>query len=508
MEPPEETTASEETPAPPVGGSLSRQAGIVIVARGVAFFVAFVVPVVLVRVIDQQQYGHYRQAVFLLAVFYPILQFGTTQSLFYFYPREPARRRALVTQTVGFLAATSVVFAVLLVAARGLVGAYFNDAEMTRLAPLIGPYVGLMVLTSVLDVLPVVQQKMRLAFAVILSSETLRAALLVTAAVATRDVRVLVAALVVFAAARAAFMLVLLRVQGLLGTGDLGTRFVGKQLAYSVPFGLAGTVVTLIQMSDRLYVSRYFDASQFAIYSVGCYQLPLIMIVFQSAASVMLGRMAALQAADQVGEMLALLRNAVRKLSLVALPAVAVAIVLGRDLITVVYTGDYAAATPIFMVFLALIPRSATAYGTVTRAYGLTRWIFQLSLWALVVAVVLVFALTPRLGLVGPALAVVVALWVVAGGQIWKSARLLGCGLRGLYPWGELGRIAAVAAVPAVGLAFVRAHVEAPPAVHLLAGGGVYALIVGVLALRLGLVRPAEWAAARAELRRRLGGAP
>ncbi len=95
--------------------------------------------------------------------------------------------------------------------------------------------------------------------------------------------------------------------------------------------------------------------------------------------------------------------------------------------------------------------------------------------------------------------------WVVAGGQVWKSGQLLGTGIRGLYPWGQLFRIGALAAVLAIALALARSTVELPSLVELAAGGTLYCVSYLLLAIRFGLIRRAEVAMAWSELRRRLG---
>jgi O-antigen/teichoic acid export membrane protein len=498
--------APPSPPAPPAGGrSLSHQAGFIIVARATAFAIAFAVPVIMVRVISQEAYGHYRQALFIFSFFQVILQLGMTQSLFYFYPREPGRRRALATQTVAFLGTMGLGAALTLGLGRQLVAAYFNDAYMAELAPLVGAYLALMIVSSIVEFLPIIRQQVRLAFCIIVASESLRALLVIGVAVATRDVQAILGSLVVASGARAVFLVLMLRHQGLLGREPAGSFFLREQFAYAAPLGLLAVVVTLVQMTDRLYVSRYFDATQFAIYSVGCFQLPIITVVFQSASSVMLGRMAELQKAGRRSEMIALQRNAIRKLELVAIPAVAGALVLGHDLITVLFTDAYAASVPIFMIFLGLILRSATAHSIVLRACGLTGWMFRASLLSLPVAVVLAFTLTPVIGLLGPAIGVVAAVWVLALVQLWKVGRLLGTGLRGLFPWRSLAANCAAAGAVALPLAVARALSPLPPVVNLLAGGVLYVAAFLAVAVWTGVIRSDEVASARHEIARRLG---
>jgi len=493
-------------PPPPPAESLSRQAGVVILARALAFFFSFVVPVVLVRTITKESYGIYREAIFIFSTFMPILQFGLTQSLFYFYPRRPSERGTLVTQTVLLLAALGLLFAGVLIFARGWVAAYFEQPAMADFAYWIGPYTALMVVSSTIEVLTIVEQNVALTFWVIMGSEGLRALLVVAVAVLTRDVGMMLGALTVFSAARTLYLIVHCRAERLLKLGAMSRTFLREQLAYAVPFGLAGTVVTVLSSVDRFYVTRYFDAEQFAVYSVGCFQLPVVTIVFQSATSVILGRMAELQKEDRLAEMLALWRSAIRKMALVAIPVTVVFAVLAREFIVGLFTAEYREATPIFVAFLALIPRQAIPYGAVTRAFGLTRYIMWVCVIALIVSVALSFLLVRPLGLLGPALAVIVGTWWVAWAQVIRTRKLLAVSWRRLFPWGELGRISVVSIGLGAVLALLRAGVSGPPIVVLAGGSALYLIAFVALGVRFGMVRQDELREAMMLLRRLGGG--
>ncbi len=261
-----------------------------------------------------------------------------------------------------------------------------------------------------------------------------------------------------------------------------------------MPFGLAGTVVTVLSSVDRFYVSRIFDSEAFAVYSVGCFQLPIVTIVFTSATSVLLGRMAELQKEGKLAEMLALWRSATRKMSLVSIPVTVVFAVLAREFIVGLFTAEYAEATPIFIAFLFLIPRQAVPYGSVTRAFGLTRYILYACLVALAIAVALAYVLVRvvPLGLLGPAIAVVVGMWVVAEAQIARTRHLLQVPYTRLFPWKELAKMTALALALGAALWFAHARISAPPIFMLTLGSALYMAAFYGLAVALGIIQRAE----------------
>jgi hypothetical protein len=142
-------------------------------------------------------------------------------------------------------------------------------------------------------------------------------------------------------------------------------------------------------------------------------------------------------------------------------------------------------------------------YGAVTRAFGLTRYIFYVCLVALAVAVALsyIFVRIVPLGLLGPAIAVVAGSWVVAEAQIAKTRELLGVSYVRLFPWRDLGRMTALALGLGAVFAVVHAWVTAPPIIVLAVGSTLYMATYYLLAVRLGIIRRAEVAEAWAMLK-------
>lgn len=494
-------------PSGPPPASLSRQAGVVIVGRALALLFAFVVPVVLVRVMSKEDYGIYREAMFVFSTAMPILQFGLIQSLYYFFPRREKERAPVVTQTLVLLAGTGLVFAVGLIVARVWVARYFGQPAMADLMLWVAPFTALMVVSSTIEVLTIVEQNVRLTFWVVIGSEGLRSLLVVVAAVLTHEVGAMMAALTVFSFARTIFVYVHCRAERLWSPRAMNRALLIEQLAYSLPFGLAATVVTMLSSVDRFYVSRFFDSETFAVYSVGSLQLPIVAVVFTSATSVLLGRMSELQKEGRLADMLALWRNATRKMSLVSIPVTVIFAVLAPDFVIGLFTPRYAEATPIFIAFLLLIPRQAVPYGAVTRAFGLTRYILYVCLIALgvTVAVAYIFVKIVPLGLLGPAIAVVAGSWVVAEAQIAKTRHLLKVPYVRLFPWADLGRMTGLALALGLGFWLARFEVVASPIVVFVVGCSLYMALYYALAAWFGIIRRDEVTAAW-DMVKRVGG--
>src|ERR1041385_3611209 len=132
-----------------------------------------------------------------------------------------------------------------------------------------------------------------------------------------------------------------------------------EQASYAVPFALA-IIVQIIQSNYPQYaVSYHFDAATFAIYSIGCLQIPLVDFMATPASNVMMVRMSEEIRDGRNHELLPIWYDTTRKLALVFFPMVGLLNSNARSLILFLFTDRYAASIPIFMVWSLVILFSA-----------------------------------------------------------------------------------------------------------------------------------------------------
>ena len=71
-------------------------------AKTAGFAFSIALPLLLVRRLDREQYGLYKQAFLVVTTAMIVLPMGVPMSAFYFLPREPTRRRETVLNIVLF----------------------------------------------------------------------------------------------------------------------------------------------------------------------------------------------------------------------------------------------------------------------------------------------------------------------------------------------------------------------------------------------------------------------
>ena len=111
-----------------------------------------------------------------------------------------------------------------------------------------------------------------------------------------------------------------------------------RQLSYALPFGMAGLLYTLEVDYHNYFVSNHFGPAKFAIYSVGCLEIPLITLLGESVSSVVIPRVMELERDRKHREIVLLIARVMRKLALVYLPIYAFLMVAGREFILALFT--------------------------------------------------------------------------------------------------------------------------------------------------------------------------
>jgi O-antigen/teichoic acid export membrane protein len=257
-----------------------------------------------------------------------------------------------------------------------------------------------------------------------------------------------------------------------------------EQWIYTLPFALAvGLEVVQANLHNYVVAAR-FDPAVFAIYAVGCLQIPLVEVLTTSSANVMMVAMAG-DGAERAGGALALWHDTIRRLALVIFPLVAFLVALAPEVITVLFTRQYLASVPVFQLWTFALVFAVPCVDAVLRARAQTRFLLGLNVLRLAMVIALIGWCLQAFGLPGAVLAMLAATAATRVMAIARLARLLGVGAGTVLPWRSLlvtGACAVVAVAPA--LWFARA-IPMPPLLALLGGAAIYAAVYAVFCLRL-----------------------
>jgi O-antigen/teichoic acid export membrane protein len=228
-------------------------------------------------------------------------------------------------------------------------------------------------------------------------------------------------------------------------------------------------------------VAARFDAATFAIYAVGCLQVPLVDLVMTSTVSVMMVQMAEHAHTGERHAALSLWHDTVYKMAALMFPIAVFLIVAARPVIVALFTTRYLASVPIFMVFTLTILPAAFAVDGVLRVYAQTRFLLVMNILRFALVVALIVPLLWAFGLVGAVLVTLLATILAKAAGAMRVTRLLGAGVADALPWRRLTAAAVRALGAAVPAAWIIHSFAWRPIVLVAVAGAAYAASYAVL---------------------------
>jgi O-antigen/teichoic acid export membrane protein len=460
-----------------------RPALLLMTGRMIGYAVCFLIPLVLVRFLDQEVFGTYKQLFLIYGSLYIIAQLGISESLYYFLPEGNKRSGSYVCNALIMLVLFgSAPLIALWVFGDSIASAMNNDLLSGKL-PWIGLFTWLMLISSVLEITLTATKRHAIASSSYAIFDTARAFACIIPVVLFKDLDWLLVMIVVVGFVRFFITIAYLRSHF---KSEFRPRLnvLGRQLAYAVPFGLAVFVEVLQAQFHFYFVSYKSDAASFAIYAVACLNIPIVDYLATSASNVLMVRMRELS--SNLKELVRVWNDAIRKLSLLVFPLVGLLLVSAEQFIVVLFTEQYQEATPIFMVWMLGLAFAVAPVDGALRVFAETRVLLIINIIRLAFVLTLIPSFYSWFGIVGPVAVTVGASLVHKVLGLIRLRQVIGVPLRSLFPVKEIARLLLIASASMIPPIFMMDRLDASPAVLLLIACALYVSVYLTLLMLIG----------------------
>jgi len=426
-------------------------------ANSMAMVISFVLPLALVRIMSVPEFGLYKQAFQVLLTVLGLLNLQVAVSVFYFMAREPEKKLQVALNVVIFYGLLGALVAALFVIWPGWVTLIFKGSDLVPYVPWLGLAILSWLVSTNLESVPVAAGNVRVASVLIVAAQFTRSILMIIAALVFGTLESILIAAILQGAVQTVLVAIYLRRRFGKLWASFDWRLFKAQVGNALPFGIGGVVAVMQEDMHNYFVSHYYDSAGFAIYSVGCFQLPLLGVLTNSFASAFNPDVARHErAGDHKGILLAW-AQVVRSLAFVLAPAFALMFVLRREFITSLFTAQYEASTPIFAVYLFVGLIQISMHYPILRAFDEFKYFrFKLYVVLLPVTFAALHLGWRAWGLVGVAAAVLFVRALDLIIIVRVVGRKLGMKARDLRYFAPLLRIGAATAIAAVGAGLAR----------------------------------------------------
>jgi len=413
--------------------------------RTPGLIVAFAIPLVLARVFNQTEFGTYKQLFLIYATLYGLAQAGMAESLYYFVPRDHSQAGRYVANSMILLAGIGLVAVAALTAGREQIAQRLTNPALAAQLPLLGWFLALMLTSAVFEIVLLSRKQNGTAASTYAVSDIARAAALTIPALLTWGLRGVMAGAVAFAAAR-----LLVTVVMMVSAFRSGLRpdlaVLRRQLAYALPFAVAVGIEVLHINWHQYAVAARFNAATFAIYAVGCLQVPVVDLIVNSTCNVMMVEMAAISGRDN-GAARWLWHDSIGRLAFMIFPLAAFLVVMGREIVVILFTPAYEASAPIFMLWSLTMLTSVLLVDGVLRVYAQTRYLLAQNIVQLCIVAGLAGTFLRIFGLGGAVLVTLFASLTVRSVAVMRISHLMQISLAEALPWRRMATAASCAIV-------------------------------------------------------------
>ena len=332
--------------------SLLRQGIALSAARYIEQAIMLLTPVVLVRTIGPTAFGEYRLFWLLVTTVALLFAFDMPRSLLFFFVRlDSEGRRLYVGQTVLFLLAITTIAAVLIFVFGNALPSGMKDLLHDH-GFLLAAFLFVSNLGLMLDVLPNAAGQIRWQAQAIVATSVVRAALVISAALFTQRLDVVLVATLIAACMRLGLLAYFIARHCGIRLFPLDKQHFREQLRYALPFGMATLLFHMRKQAEQWIVATMFSSAAFGIFSIATTLLMPIELLRNGLANLLLPKMSYLHSLGSHDELLRLNSQGNVILSVVIFPAIAALFAFSDEIIQFLFTKDYVSGSPVLRIYL------------------------------------------------------------------------------------------------------------------------------------------------------------
>ncbi len=382
--------------------SLTKRTITLVVSETLKYSFQFLSPILLVRILDKEIYGQYREFIVYSSLVLTFISFSIQGNLIYFISKDPDREKDYVSNTA---------FLLFFIHVLGIIVVHILRDNFRNLTTLILSFL-LMIYIFICQYLDLIENywlgKKRTDLVLYWSTTNvvIRTVSIILVAYLTGNIYSIIYVFVFHELAKSSFTFIILKKKKVLSF-SFNKALAKEQFVYIIPLGLSIVIFNFDNDISKIIISANLGASALAIYAIGSQNIPLINIVVSSVTNVIFPEMAQ-KASTNPLESLSLWNKSNLLYLFLMLPVFFIFFYYAEEFITTLFTSQYIDAVVLFRIYLLVMLRKCFEMSTPLRAMNKNKYFIIGNLISLVVNVIMLFILFKLLGFVGPAIAYVV----------------------------------------------------------------------------------------------------
>lgn len=425
--------------------SIAADATKLTVAKSITLIISLASVMLLSRFRTLEEYGTYSQLLMVVNITTTIFMLGLPNSINFFLARAESNEEKQKFLSVYYSLNTtlSLITGLVLILCAPLIVRYFDNALITSFIYVLAifPWANI-ILSSIQNVYIVYKKSSQLMFFTILNSAFLLL-IIILVEIFDWDFNMYMILFVIVNSAFAASVYII--VKNLAGRLSFvfDKELIKKILAFSIPLGLATVVGTISIELGKLFIGKFYNAAEFAIYTNAARELP-VTIIAASVTAVLMPQLVRLLKNNKNLEAVTLWGDAT-SLSYIFICFFATGFfVYAPDVISLLYSDKFLPGVSVFRIYCVVLLLRCTYFGMILNSVGRTKFIFYSSVAALLLNALFIYPCYLLFGFVGPAIASFISITAMQYMQLSATSKSINTPLEKVFPWRTLGMISIV----------------------------------------------------------------
>lgn len=385
---------------------------------------------------EKEDYAAFRQAIMAFMVITPFMTMGLGQGLYYFLPTENTRTRGRVLDALIIVITIGSIFAAFIFfGGNEILATRFSNPQVASLLLILIPLCFAHAITQLFAPILTIQNKIVSLTLFNITTRVLIGALTIAPVLIWVNPTAPLIGMTIGACITCLLGLALLFFSLPKDDWTPQKNAMKELVKFSLPLGIGGMVGALNVQLDKVIVSMMCSPEEFAVFSNGAIEIPLIGVLTGSIVAVLMVDMRKAVVENRHDEAIALFRKTAIQTSYVLFPVAIFLMIFADSFVSVMFSSRYEGSALPLRVYLLLIPIRTVSFGALLIALGKNNAILHVSLTTLLLNVTLSIALVFLVGPTGAVISTVatVLFWTVPV-NLYVLSKSLGCGWFSLLP--------------------------------------------------------------------------
>lgn len=416
----------------------------IIIGKLIALGSTLAIPLILTHTLEQNEFGIYSQFQTLTLFITSVFSFGIQTSLYYFLPNEKDDiRKIYIFQTYFILILFSFI-AVMVLNVPFISSVLLGEGNISFYNTYIIIALVLMMPAFFVESLSVVNKdiKISLFYPFIQSLFKVMSIIIVFIFFEKTIDNILLAVLIsLIIPFFFSFFYLLKNIQTNKKTKLINFGKLYKQLKYSIPYGSAVIINTVIRRIDKILCITYLTTTEYAIYSIAFIGIPGIQQIYDAISQVIIVKIVEAEKGGEQDKVLQLYKQLVSKTFSYTIPVIFIVMFFTKDIISILFPNNYISATPFFQLYLTTFLIGVLGTGIILRAKNKTNLTFYSYLVSAIIIVPASFFLISKFGIWGAITTAVIGGFLPKMIMFFIEMKIMSCKLADYLPWANISKI-------------------------------------------------------------------